>query len=110
MKMKLVDIEHNRIRNKPYNSAILIRNGTSENQGFIIEHLELREYIERSDPKLGKYSLITVLLKTNRGIAEMKYDEGYRTNEALESEARILTQYVGFGSLINRALIELQGK
>jgi len=60
------------------------------------------------DPRLGGYSLITVLLKTDKGIVEMKYDEGYRGSGALKSAADFLSQYVGYASLICRTLIELQ--
>jgi hypothetical protein len=52
---------------------------------------------------------LTVLVETDRGSVEMKYDEGFRGADALESAATILTRYVGLASLINRALIELQG-
>jgi hypothetical protein len=38
----------------------------------------------------------------------MKYDEGFRDINVVELAAIMLTQYAGFGSLINRALIELQ--
>jgi hypothetical protein len=39
---------------------------------------------------------------------ETKYDEGFRGDDAIESAVTILTQYGGFASVINRALIELQ--
>jgi hypothetical protein len=38
----------------------------------------------------------------------MKYDEGFRGNNAIDLAVTMLKQYVGFASLINRALIELQ--
>ena len=38
----------------------------------------------------------------------MKYDEGFRGNDAIESAATILSGIPWFGALINRALIELQ--
>jgi hypothetical protein len=33
---------------------------------------------------------------------ETKYDEGFRGDDAIESSVTMLTQYVGFASLINR--------
>jgi hypothetical protein len=106
---KISDIDGSRIiKRYPDKSLVLLSNGSSENQGFVIEHIELRQYIEKVDPFLGNYSLLTVLIKTDKGEAEMKYDEGFRDIDAIESTARTLTQYTGFASLINRALIELQ--
>ena len=108
-KKKVSDIESSRIiMRNPDKSLVLLTNSRNENQGFIIEHIELRQYIENVDPFLGNYSLLTVLIKTDKGEVEMKYDEGFRDIDVIESAARMLTQYVGFASLINRALIELQ--
>jgi hypothetical protein len=70
--------------------------------------VELRQYVERRDERLGDYSLLTVVVETDRGTAELKYDEGFRGSDALESAANMLSQYIGLASLINRALIELQ--
>ena len=80
-----------------------------QNQGFVISRIELRRYVERVDEQLGDYSLLTVLVETDKGSVEMKYDEGFRGPDALESASTMLTRYVGLASLINRALIELQG-
>ena len=108
-KKKISDIDSSRITKRtPDKSVTLLANGKTENQGYIIEHIELRQYIENVDPFLGNYSLLTVLIKTNKGEVEMKYDEGFRDNNVIESAAKMLTQYAGFASLINRALIELQ--
>jgi|ERR671930_428154 hypothetical protein len=109
-KKKISDIvDSSRIAiGKPDKSFLLLTNGRRESQGFIIEHIELRQYIENVDPFLGSYSLLTVLIKTDKGEVEMKYDEGFRNNDAIELAATSLTQYVGIASLINRALIELQ--
>lgn len=78
-----------------------------ESQGFLIKKMEMRQYIERSDERLGDYSLLTVVVDTNKGAVEMKYDEGFRGPEALESASKLLLQYAGLAALINRALIEL---
>lgn len=105
---KKTDLDLKRIQSNPDKSIILLTDGKNENQGFIIEHIELRQYIEKRDAALGNYSLITVFLRTNKGTVEMKYDEGFKGNNAIESAASMLTQYIGFAALINRALIELQ--
>jgi hypothetical protein len=90
-----------RIQSNPDKAFILLTDGKNENQGFIIEHVELRQYIEKRDPALGNFSLITVFLQTNKGTVEMKYDEGFKGNDAIESAASILAQYIGFAALIN---------
>jgi hypothetical protein len=105
---KKSDVDPKRILSNPDKSVILLTDGKNENQGFIIEHVELRQYIEKRDPALGNYSLITAIIQTNKGTVEMKYDEGFRGNDAIESAATMLTEYIGFAALINRALIELQ--
>ena len=108
MKKKVIDIDSRITKRDPDKSLTLLANGKTENQGYIIEHIELRQYIENIDPFLGNYSLLTVLIKTDKGEVEMKYDEGFRGIDVIESAAVMLTQYAGLASLINRALIELQ--
>jgi hypothetical protein len=102
------DISPGRVKRAPDKTNVLLENGSQENQGFIIKKIEMRQYVERSDEHLGDYSLLTVVVETDRGAVEMKYDEGFRGLDALESAVAMLTQYVGLASLINRALIELQ--
>jgi hypothetical protein len=102
------DIDCDLIKNDPDKSVVLLANGKIEIQGFIVEHMEIRQYIGKNDPSLGNYSLLTVLIKTDKGMIETKYDEGFRGDDAIESAVTILTQYGGFSSVINRALIELQ--
>jgi hypothetical protein len=97
------------IEGGPNESRVLLSGGTSQNQGFKIRHVELRLYRKRHDKRLGYYSLITALVETDRGSIELKYDEGFRGEDALTSTSRMLAEYVGLASLINRALIELQG-
>jgi len=105
--MKKSDIEPGRIGRVPDRSAILIEKEI-RNQGFVITRIEMRQYIERRDDSRGDYSLLTVVVETDRGSIEMKYDEGFRGPDALDSAATLLTKYVGLASVINRALIELQ--
>jgi len=106
--IKVSDVDCDRINRNPDKSVVLLTNVKIENEGYIIEHLEIRQYIEKSDPTLGSYSLLTIFIKTNNDIVEMKYDEGFRGDNAIDSAVTMLKQYVGFASLINRALIELQ--
>ncbi|MCI0557708.1 MAG: hypothetical protein MN733_04380 [Nitrososphaera sp.] len=105
--MKKSDIESGRTAGTPEKSVSLMK-GKMKNQGYTINGIELRQYVERKDERLGEYSLLTVVVETDRGSVEMKYDEGFRGPDALESAASMLTQYVGLASLINRALIELE--
>lgn len=105
---KISDIDCDLIKNDPDKSVVLLANDKIEIQGFIVEHMEIRQYIGKNDPSLGNYSLLTVLIKTDKGMIETKYDEGFRGDDAIESAVTILTQYGGFASVINRALIELQ--
>lgn len=100
------DVEPGRIKGPPVKSTTLLQ-GPMQAQGFSITKMEMRRYVERHDEHLGDYSLLTVVIETNRGSAEMKYDEGFRGPDALESAAKMLLQYTGLAALINRALIEL---
>lgn len=106
--MKSSDINPDRISRPADRTKVLLEKGSQKNQGFVIQKVEMRQYIERRDAKLGDYSLLTTVVETDRGLVEMKYDEGFRGPDALESAVTMLTQYVGLASLINRALIELQ--
>jgi hypothetical protein len=106
--MKTSDIDPGRTSRPPDGVKVLMAGGAQKNQGFIIDKVELRQYVERRDEQLGAYSLLTVVVETDRGTVEMKYDEGFRGPDALGSAATMLAQYVGLASLINRALIELQ--
>ncbi len=76
-------------------------------QGLLITRMEMRQYVERTDERLGDYSLLTVVVETDKGALEMKYDEGFRGPDALESAKKMLLQYAGLAALVNRAQIEL---
>lgn len=107
LQMKKCDVNEERIRSPPSNTKTLFE-GNMPSQGFAVSRVELRHYVERKDEQHGDYSLLTVLVETDRGSVEMKYDEGYRGSDALETAATFLLQYVGLASVINRALIELE--
>jgi hypothetical protein len=105
--MKTSDVEPGRIARPPDRTKTLLTGGARKNQGFVINNIQMRQYIERKDEHIGDYSLLTIVVETDRGSVEMKYDEGFRGPDALESAVAMLTQYVGLAPLINRALIEL---
>lgn len=100
------DLEPGRIAGPPVKSVQLL-NAAMRMEGVSITKMEMRQYVERTDEHLGDYSLLTVVVETDRGAVEMKYDEGFRGPDALESAAKLLLQYAGLSALINRALIEL---
>lgn len=100
------DVEPGRIRGPPAKSQVLM-SGSMQSQGFTVRKIEMRQYVERADEKLGDYSLLTAVIETDRGAVEMKYDEGFRGPDAFASAVTMLTQYAGLSSLINRALIAL---
>jgi len=106
--MRTSDIDPERISRPPDKAKVLLSGGAQKNNGFVVHKVEMRQYVERKDDRLGDYSLLTVVIETDKGTAEMKYDEGFRGPAAFESAVTMLTQYVGLASLINRALIELQ--
>ena len=107
---KISDVEHGRIKTEASRSAVVLSNGSIDNQGYLIRHVELREYIEKFDPKRGRYCLVTVLVRTDNEIIEMKDDEGYRDDNEFELLVASLTKYTGLSALINRALLELKSQ
>lgn len=100
------DLEPDRIKGAPTKSLPLLQR-PMQAQGYSISGIEMRQYIERIDKRLGNYSLLTVVVETDKGSVELKYDEGFRGPDALESAAKMLLQYSGLAALINRAIIEL---
>jgi hypothetical protein len=105
--MKVSDIDPSRIKLPPRGSSTIFT-GSMEFHGFVISKIELKRFVERVDEELGEYSLLTVEVHTNRGGIMMKFDEGFRGYDALETAARMLKLYTGLSSLINRAIIELE--
>ena len=107
--MKIIDL-HNpeRVNRKPDQIEVLLSSGDFEDQGFLIKHVELRLYIEKTDEILGAYSLITSFVKTNKGTVEMVYDEGYRGEDSLMRTVTFLISNLGLSSLILRSIITLK--
>ena len=109
--MKHIDISSpDRVKRNPDKTIQLLRNGPITQNGYNIESIQLRLYMEKIDKKLGQYSLITSLVETDKGSVEMIYDEGYRGNNALETSSKFLTENLGIASLILRSLIFLDGR
>lgn len=100
------DVEPGRTAGPPARSQVLL-SGFQQHQGFAITKIEMRQYVEKRDERLGDYSLLTVVVETDRGVVELKYDEGFRGPDAFDSAVALLTKYVGLAALINRALIAL---
>lgn len=108
-KMKIIDISDPKRINRLPDSSLTIFSGEnfSEN-GFTIKKVELRLFIEKTDEKLGPYSLITSLVDTDKGSIEMVYLEGYHGKNPLESSKDFLVSTLGISSLILRSIIALE--
>lgn len=104
-----IDFDIKRIKKKiPINSEILISN-TKYNDNYYLKEVRLDQYVERYDQKFGNYYLVILHIQTNKGNVSMKFDEGYREKYSFESMIELIKQFAGFSSLINRAIIELEG-
>ena len=109
--MKVIDvINPQRIIKSPDKTIVLLSGGNFIEQTFTIQKIMLCLYLQKYDEKLGPYSLITVLVETNKGEIEMTYDEGYRGKNALEEAAGFLTANLGLSSLILRSIIQLKAE
>jgi len=109
--MNLVDIhDPQRVNRTPDDVEVLLSSGNFVQDGFIISKVELRLYKERTDEKLGDYSLITSFVETDKGSVEMIYDEGFRGEEPLSRAAEFLTSNLGISGLILRSIISLRDK
>lgn len=109
--MIIVDLhDPQRVNRTPDNVKVLLSSGNFIQDGFRISKVELRLYNERTDEKLGDYSLITSFVETNKGSVEMIYDEGFRGEEPLFRAAEFLTSNLGISGLILRSIISLREK
>lgn len=108
-KMKIIDISDPKRINRLPDSSLTIFSGEnfSEN-GFTIKKVELRLFIEKTDEKLGPYSLITSVVDTDKGTIEMVYLEGYHGENPLESSKDFLVSTLGISGLILRSIIALE--
>jgi hypothetical protein len=105
---KVVEVaDPKRIDRAPDKTITLMSGGNFLEQGHIVKSVSLNLYIQRKDEKLGPFSLITVLVETDKGLVEMTYDEGYRGVNAIEEAATFLTSHLGISGLILRSVMQL---
>jgi hypothetical protein len=109
--MIIVDLhDPQRVNRTPDGVEILLSTGNFVQDEFIISKVELRLYNERTDDKLGVYSLITSFVETDKGSVEMIYDEGFRGEMPLLRTTKFLTSNLGISGLILRSIISLREK
>ena len=107
--MKIIDVmDPERINRVPDKTVVLMSSGNFVERGYVVKNVHLNLYIQRKDPKLGTYSLLTAYIETDKGVIEMTYDEGFRGNNALEEAAAFLTSHLGISGLILRSIIQLE--
>ena len=108
--LKIIDLNNpERVNRRPDQTDVLLSSGDFEDQGFLVKHVELRLYLEKTDEKLGVFSLITSFVETDKGTVEMIYDEGYRGDDSLNRAVKFLTSNLGLSALILRSIISLKG-
>jgi len=109
--MNLVDLhDPKRVDRTPDGVEILFSSGNFTQDEFVISRVELRLYYEKSDDKLGVFSLITSFVETDHGSIEMIYDEGFRGDDALLRASEFLKSNLGISGLILRSVIALREK
>ena len=109
--MKIIDL-HNpkRVDRKPDQTKVIFSSGDFKEQGFLVNLVELRLYVEKTEEKLGPFSLITSFVQTDKGSIEMLYDEGYRGKNSLNRAVEFLISNLGLSALILRSIIALKDK
>ena len=107
--MKFVDVPNpTRVDKEPNQTSVIFENGSFQEQGFEISKVELCLYEEKTDEKLGVYSLITSVVYTDKGTVEMIYDEGFRGENSLERASQFLSANLGISGVVLRSIIALQ--
>ena len=107
--MHKIDLhDPSRVDKTPDDVQILFSSGNFTQDDFIISKVELRLYLEKTDEKLGKYSLVTSFVDTNKGSVEMIYDEGFRGEFYLLRVSEFLKSNLGISGLILRSIISLR--
>lgn len=105
---KIIDVvDPLRISRTPDKTIVIMSNGKFLERGYVVKNITLNQYIQKHDPTLGPYSIITTLVETDKGIIEMTYDEGWRGINALDNAATFLTSHLGISGLILRSIIQL---
>ena len=109
--MEVIDLhDPQRVKQTPDDVKILFSNGNFTQDEFSISKVELRLYNEKTDEKLGVYSLITSFVETDKGSIEMIYDEGYRGDNSLLRAFTFVTSNLGISGIILRSVISLREK
>ncbi len=109
--MGFVDMPRpSRVNRRPDGTVLLLESDLVSELGFTVHRVELRQYVERVDAKLGPYSLITSVVSTDRGKVEMAYDEGYRGNDALDEARKFLASNLGLSGLLLRSIISIDAR
>ncbi len=109
--MIIVDLhDPQRVKRTPDDVKVLLSSGNFTQDNFVISKVELRLYNEKTDEKLGVYSLITSFVETDKGSVEMIYDEGFRGESPLLRAAEFLTSNLGISGLVLRSIISLREK
>jgi len=109
--MNIIDLhDPTRVNKTPDDVVVMFSSGNFVQDEFIISKVELRLYHERTDEKLGVFSLITSFVETDRGSVEMIYDEGFRGEKSLSRAVEFLTSNLGISGLILRSIISLREK
>ena len=109
--MNIVDLhDPKRVDRTPNDVNVLLSSGDFIQDEFVISTVELRLYTEKTDEKLGDFSLITSFVETNQGSVEMIYDEGFRGINPLLRATEFLTSNLGISGLILRSIISLREK
>ena len=109
--MKIIDLfDPSRVDKTPDCTEVLFSSGDFIQDEYKISKVELRLYVERTDDKLGEYSLITSFVDTDNGSIEMIYDEGFRGENSLPRAKDFLISNLGISSLILRSVIALHEK
>ncbi len=107
--LKVVDVvDPKRIDRPPDKTIVLMSSGNFMERGHMVKNIHLNLYVQKRDPKLGSYSLLTAYVETDKDSIEITYDEGYRGENALEETAAFLTSHLGISSLILRSMIQLE--
>ena len=108
--MNIVDLHNpSRVKKGADHTIVLLSDGDFIQDEFKISRVELRLYNEKADERLGKYSLITSFVETDKGSVEMIYDEGFRGEDALLRASEFLKSNLGISGLILRSTITLRG-
>lgn len=111
--MRVTEVRDPRkIERAPDGVVIVLDSGRMSHDEFVIRKVELRLYVDggiSGDPR-GPYSLVTSYVETDKGSAEITYDEGFLGERPLESAGRLLSEHLGLSALVLRSVISLRAR